>query len=95
MEEKQKAPSKLTKGSHYRVVSKADQSSSITSEGEFLGYLQFGQDSGIMIQLESKDKSLNGTIRIIPSLVVLYIDVLSIKEEEEIKKKEGPLVSYG
>ena len=94
MAEGEKVPTKLTKCSKYRVVSKGDNSSNITI-GEFQGYVQFGQDSGLCLKVESEDASVNGLLRIIPTLSVLYIDVIKSNEEEEIKKKDSPQVSYG
>lgn len=88
-----KVPTKLTKGSRYKVMSKSDNSSPLTSQGEFLGYIQFGQDSGLLLRLDSQGEE--GRMRIIPSSNVIYLDILETKEEEETKKKEAPLVSYG
>jgi len=89
-----KPVTKLTKGSRYKIVSKKDENGVVISEGEFQGYVQFGQDSGLCILM---DQGLEGRkiTRIVPSINVLYIDVIEAKEEEEVKKKETPLVSYG
>ncbi|MFA5312901.1 MAG: hypothetical protein WC375_06220 [Methanomassiliicoccales archaeon] len=88
-----KPVTKLTKGSRYKIVSKGEATSMIVSEGEFQGYVQFGQDSGLCILIGSDEK--DKVTRLIPSNNVLYIDVIEAKEEEEVKKKETPLVSYG
>ncbi|QLH75023.1 MAG: hypothetical protein HPY73_05935 [Methanomassiliicoccales archaeon] len=85
---------RLTKGSRYRVVSKGDLNSSIVSEGDFQGFVQFGQDSGLCMLLDQRTGEEKMT-RIIPSANVLYIDVIDAKEEEEVKRKDVPLVSYG
>jgi hypothetical protein len=95
MAENSKTPTKLTKGSRYRIVSKGDSTAYITSAGEFMGYIQFGQDSGLLLKLIGLNPDLDGTMRIIPSMTVLYIDILEVKEEEEVRKKDVPLVSYG
>lgn len=95
MVESSKAPTKLTKGSRYRIVSKGDSTGHTTSAGEFLGYIQFGQDSGLLLKLSGMDQDMEGTMRIIPSATVLYIDILDAKEEEEVRKKDVQLVSYG
>ncbi|MCE5296072.1 MAG: hypothetical protein LLG16_03085 [Euryarchaeota archaeon] len=84
---------KLTKGSRYKIVIKTEASSTFVSEGEFQGYVQFGQDSGLCVLVDSDGK--DKVTRLIPSNNVLYIDVIESKEEEEVKKKETPLVSYG
>jgi hypothetical protein len=84
---------KLTKGSRYKIVIKAENTNTFISEGEFQGYVQFGQDSGLCVLIDSEGKGK--VTRLIPSNNVLYIDVIEAKEEEEVKKKETPLVSYG
>jgi hypothetical protein len=95
MVQNDKMPSKLTKGSKYRVLSRGDNSTNVVSTGEFQGYVQFGTDSGLCLKIESEEAELNGVLRIIPSMAVLYIDILKSNEEEEIKKKDSPQVSYG
>jgi hypothetical protein len=93
MDQPNKVPNKLTKGSRYRVLSKGESTAAILSEGEFLGYVQFGQDSGLLLDLDPKED--RARLRIIPMANILYIDILVTKEEEEGKKKDVPLVSYG
>ena len=92
--EDEKYPSKLTKGSKYRIISKGGKDDQIISIGEFLGYTQFGQDSGLCISLQSEDKKLDGTTRIIPSMAVFVIDVLDFKHEEDRKKNEPDSIFY-
>ncbi|OPY34510.1 MAG: hypothetical protein A4E32_00239 [Methanomassiliicoccales archaeon PtaU1.Bin124] len=91
----EKVPTKLTKCSKYRIVSKGDHSMNVITIGEFQGYVQFGQDSALCIKMESDNPGLNGFLRILPIQSVLYIDVLKTNEEEEVKKKDSPQVSYG
>jgi hypothetical protein len=95
MTQNEKFPTKLTKGSKYRVVSKGDNNGNITTVGEFHGYVQFGQDSALCLKLEATEEWMNGVQRMIPSNNVLYIDILQSNEEEEVKKKDSPQVSYG
>ena len=92
--EEEKYPSKLTKGSKYRIVSRGGKDEQFTSIGEFMGYTQFGQDSGVCIKLASEDKDLDGVLRIIPSMSVLLIDVLNYKHEEDRLKKEPDSIFY-
>jgi len=95
MAQNEKFPTKLTKGSKYRIVSKGDNNGNVTTIGEFQGYVQFGQDSALCLKLEAADEWMNGILRMIPSINILYIDILTVNEEEEIKKKDSPQVSYG
>ena len=59
-----------------------------------MGYVQFGQDSGVCLRLQSDDKDLEGVLRIIPSMSVLIIDVLDYKHEEDRLKKEPDSIFY-
>ena len=87
MIEEDKYPSKLTKGSKYRIISRGGKDEQFDSVGEFMGYVQFGQDSGVCLKLQSEDEKLDGVLRIIPAMSVLIIDVLSYKHEEDLKKE--------
>jgi hypothetical protein len=90
MDEK-KIPTKLTKGSRYRVTSRWGDSSTKVTEGEFEGHVMIGTDSGLCLQIDEGGKQV---YRIIPTQVILAIDILSMKQEED-EKKETPQVSYG
>ena len=92
--EEEKYPSKLTKGSKYRIVSRGGKDEQFVSVGEFMGYVQFGQDSGVCVKLQSEDKNLDGVLRIIPTMSVLVIDVLDYKHEEDRLKKEPDSIFY-
>ena len=92
--EDEKYPSKLTKGSKYRIISRGGKDEQIVSVGEFIGYTQFGQDSGVCIKLLSEDKKMDGLLRIIPSMAVLIIDVLDYKHEEDRQKKQPDSIFY-
>ena len=72
-------PSKLTKGSKYHVISQGGEHVQFDSVGEFMGYVQFGQGSGLCLKLQSEDAKLDGVLRIIPAASVLIIDVLGYK----------------
>jgi hypothetical protein len=89
-----KYPSKLTKGSKYRIISRAGKDEQTVSIGEFMGYVQFGQDSGLCLKLQSEDAKLDGILRIIPTMSVLIIDVLNYKHEDDRLKKEPDSIFY-
>lgn len=93
--EQEKYPTKLTKNSKYRIVSRGGKDEQFVSVGEFMGYVQFGQDSGLCLKLQSEDAELNGILRIIPAMSVLIIDVLDYKHEEDRLKKEPDSIFYG
>jgi hypothetical protein len=87
MAEEENYPSKLTKGSEYRIISQGGKDEQFDSTGEFMGYVQFGQGSGLCLKLRSEDVKLDGVLRIIPAASVLIIDVLSYKQEQALKKE--------
>ncbi len=74
----------LVKGSVYRVKSAGPAESTVDTEGVFLGYQQFGEESAIAIRIVGEGKE--GAVRIIPCSAVLYVDV--IKQEKEAKKQK-------
>ncbi|MGD0817798.1 MAG: hypothetical protein ABR986_05290 [Methanomassiliicoccales archaeon] len=92
--EEEKYPSKLTKGSKYRIISRGGKDEQFVSIGEFMGYVQFGQDSGLCLKLLSEDQKMDGMLRIIPAMSVLIIDVLNYKHEEDRLKKEPDSIFY-
>jgi hypothetical protein len=59
-----------------------------------MGYVQFGQDSGLCLKLQSDDAELEGILRIIPAMSVLILDVLNYKHEEDRLKKEPDSIFY-
>lgn len=79
----EKYPTKLTKGSHYRLTVPLGGGGVQTMEGEFVGYLQYGSDVALTMRME------DGALRIVPSRSVLYLDILSSKEEKDERPKEN------
>jgi hypothetical protein len=94
MSEGEKYPSQLTKGSKYRVISQRGKDEQFESVGEFMGYVQFGQGSGLCLKLQSTDIDKDGVLRIIPAAAVLIIDVLEYIHEEDHLKKEPDSIYY-
>ncbi len=84
----EKYPTKLTKGSRYHLVIGTGGGSTQEMDGEFVGYLQYGSDVALTMRLES------GSLRVVPSRSVIYLDILDSKEErDELPKENG--VYYG
>ncbi len=84
----------LVRGSIYRVISAGSTEQAIETEGEFLGYQQFGEESALAIRTDKNGKT--GNVRIIPCSAVLYVDV--IKQEKEVRKvraREEKVEFYG
>lgn len=78
----EKYPTKLTKGSRYHLVIGTGGGSTLEVEGEFVGYLQYGSDVALTMRLDS------GSLRVVPSRSVIYLDILDSKEEREERPKE-------
>lgn len=84
----------LTKGSKYRVKSLEAKDKPLVTHGTFKGYTAIGSDEGICIELDESYKETAGRIRVIPCHMILSIDVIKAKEEEE-KIKERPSAYFG
>lgn len=82
------------KGSIYRVRSAGSTDVMVETEGEFLGYQQFGDESGLAIR--TIDGENKGAVRIIPCSAVLYVDVIKQeKEAKKLKSKNEKVEFYG
>jgi len=79
----------LVSGSVYRIVSAGESESQFETEGIFLGYIQFGDESALSIRLTAGEQK--DTVRIIPCNSVFYIDVVKqVKENRKETKVEKP-----
>ncbi len=80
----------LTKGSKYRIASVETREKPMITHGVFKGYTAVGSSEGICIEMDESHKELSGRIRIIPTHMVISIDVIELaKEEEKIKPSEA------
>ena len=79
----EKYPTKLTRGSRYHLVIGTGGGSTQEMDGEFVGYLQYGSDVALTMRLES------GSLRVVPSRSVIYLDILDSKEERDERPKEN------
>lgn len=72
----------LTLGSKYKVRSLASREAVLETAGIFKGVVSVGTIDGIAIEIEGGD--LNGKMRVIPTHMVLAIDIVeAVKNEEE------------
>ncbi|HKZ59352.1 MAG TPA: hypothetical protein VJ547_05835 [Candidatus Thermoplasmatota archaeon] len=78
----------LTKGSKYRVESLESREKTIVSHGEFLGFTMMGNIDGIALRLDKSHADMAGKVRIIPSHMVVSLDVIEAKKEEPEKEKK-------
>jgi hypothetical protein len=85
---KQKNNLQLTEGSTYKITSLGTKDTPVVTSGIFKGYSVVGNMDAICMELDKSHKELNGKIRIIPTHMVMYIDIVKAKEATEEKKPE-------
>ena len=70
-------------------MSAGESESRFETEGTFLGYVQFGDESALSVRLTAGEQK--DTVRIIPCNSVFYIDVVKqVKENRKETKAEKP-----
>ncbi len=82
---------RLVEGSKYRIMSFRTREESMETCGIFKGYLYLGRDQALKIELEDDDK----TIRLIPSHMVLYMEVIEQLEDAPKESKKSSSSYYG
>jgi hypothetical protein len=78
----------LTKGSRYRIESLESRDKTVVTHGEFLGFTMMGNIDGIAMRLDKSHAELAGKVRIIPSHMIVSLDVVEAKKEEPEKEKK-------
>jgi hypothetical protein len=73
----------LIKGSKYRIVSLETREKPLLTHGVFKGYAAIGHDEGICMELDESHKESKGRTRIVPTHMILAIDVIETAEKEE------------
>jgi hypothetical protein len=74
----------LTQGSHYKIISVGGRDRMLETEGTFKGFMTIGVDEiGLLMELNEAHGALKGKIRIVPLHVILAIDVLEAKPNEQ------------
>lgn len=82
-------PVHLTLGSTYYVRSLASREAVLETRGTFRGFVSVGSIDGLALELDESHKDLKGKMRVIPSHMVLSIDILeAAKKDEEASKDE-------
>ena len=85
--DKTKESVRLKEGSLYRITSMCSREKPMVSTGKFLGFTSVGTDEGLCIRLGSEHDELEGKVRVIPTHILLAIDLL----EQEIDEEENPV----
>ena len=82
----------LTNGSKYNIFSLGGKENILESEGYFEGYMNIGLDEiGLLLKLSEKHGDIENKIRIIPLHVILAIDIIDSKPNNDNNgEKEMP-----
>ena len=76
----------LTVGSQYRVKSLESKDAPLITHGKFMGYTPIGPDDGLCIELDDSHKDMAGRIRVIPSHMIIAIDIIKAAKSDDVKK---------
>ncbi|MBU4256316.1 MAG: hypothetical protein KKB04_03540 [Candidatus Thermoplasmatota archaeon] len=76
----------LTAGSEYRITSMESRDKPLITKGIFKGYTMMGDIDSLCMELGASHKDAAGKIRVIPSHMIISIDIISAAKEE--KKKD-------
>lgn len=77
----------LTLGSKYRIRSLASREAVLETSGTFKGVVSLGSIDAIAMELAEGD--MKGKLRVIPTHMVLAIDILEAAKKEEETPDEG------
>jgi len=76
----------LTKGSKYKIESLESRDRTLITTGEFLGFTMMGNIDGIAMRMDKAHNEMAGKVRIIPSHMIVSLDVIEAKKEEPEKE---------
>ena len=80
----------ITVGSVYKITSLGARDNVIETEGTFKGFISIGVDeTGLLMELSNTHGEMAGRVRIVPLHVILLIDILDAKENEEKDEDKG------
>ncbi len=84
----------LKLGSKYQITSLGSKDAPIVSVGKFVGYSSMGNSDAICIELDKSHKNLSGKIRMIPSHMIMTLDILKVPKEKDKPDKDTLERSY-
>ena len=85
---------RLIEGSFYRMTSVGSRESPLISQGTFLGFTSIGSDEGICIRLDSTHDDLENTVRVIPSHMLLAVDLIKQKKDSDDTGEDDKTALY-
>ncbi len=85
----------LTQGSLYKIKSLESRDKPMETVGIFKGYAAIAHDTAIVMELNGPLPEEKGRLRLIPSHMIISIDVLKAEKEKEEKEAESNAVYFG
>ena len=79
----------LTNGSRYVITSLGNKDKAIITKGIFRGYTVVGNVDGVCMELDSSHKGLRGKIRVLPSHMILSIDIIDAAQPKPQVQEES------
>ncbi len=85
----------LTPGSLYRIRSLEARDHPMETYGTFKGYAAIAHDTALVVELDRSHGEDAGRTRLIPTHMIIAIDVVKAEKEKEEKEAEGEAVYFG
>jgi hypothetical protein len=85
----------LTQGSLYKIKSLEARDKPMETVGIFKGYAAVAHDTAIVMELNGPSVEEKGRLRLIPSHMIICIDVLKAEKAKEEKEAESNAVYFG
>jgi hypothetical protein len=85
----------MTPGSLYKIKSLEARDKPMETVGIFKGYAAVAHDTAIVMELDKSSGDEKGRLRLIPSHMIISIDVMKAEKEKEEKESESNAVYFG
>ncbi|HEX9908154.1 MAG TPA: hypothetical protein VGB78_06785 [Thermoplasmata archaeon] len=85
----------LTPGSLYRIRSLESRDKPMVTHGTFRGYAAIAHDIAIVMELDESHAEEAGRLRLIPSHMIISIDVVKAEKEKVEREQESSAVYFG
>lgn len=86
----------LTPGSLYRVKSLESRDKPLETTGVFKGYAAVAHDTAVVMEVDiSAGDRKERLLRLIPSHMIISIDVLKAEKAEDLQEKDSNAVYFG
>ena len=85
----------LTPGSKYAIRSLESRDKPLVSSGTFRGYTVIAGDDAVCIELDDTHEKLSGKLRIIPTHMIMAIDVVKAAAPEDRSDEDTAKAAYG